>query len=260
MSEKVIQVAEGFWNIRGSFKVAGLIDIGTQASIVRRAGGGFLLLDSYTLNDALAHEVDAITGGPDNVEAVLNLHPFHTIHVGAIHARYPRAKHYGTARHLERFPELRWERVRTEDEATHARFADDLDFSVPAGVEFISANEHVHFSSVLAFHGASKTIHVDDTIMYLRLPRLLGLFGLSESTGFHPTLPQVLERSAGAAQAFRDWAATLAEDWGDAENLCAAHNAALLGRENDGATIRERILAALAKVEPKLAAHERRYG
>jgi hypothetical protein len=155
---------------------------------------------------------------------------------------------------------LHWEAARTEDEALHARYAKELEFSVPAGVEFISTNEHVHFSSVLVFHRASKTIHVDDTIMYLRLPRLLALFGLSESTGFHPTLPQVLERRAGAAQAFRDWAATLAEDWGDAENLCAAHNAALLGRENDGATIRERILAALAKVEPKLAAHERRYG
>ena len=50
MSEDVIQVAENFWNIRGSFKVAGLVDIGTQASLVRRSDGKFLMLDSYTLS------------------------------------------------------------------------------------------------------------------------------------------------------------------------------------------------------------------
>ena len=35
-----------FLNIRGSFKVGGLLDIGTQCSLVRRANGRFVFLDS----------------------------------------------------------------------------------------------------------------------------------------------------------------------------------------------------------------------
>lgn len=260
MREHIIQVAEGFWNIRGSFKVAGLIDIGTHASLVRRSDGRFLLLDSYTLKDAVAREVDELTGGTGNVAAILNLHPFHTIHVPAIHERYPNAKHYGTARHLSRHPELAWQPECTEDAALHDLFANDLEFSVPDGVDFISSNEHIHFSSVLAMHRLTRTIHVDDTIMYTKLPRVLSLLGLSESTSFHPTLARVLEKREGAAQDFRQWATALAERWSDAENLCAAHTSTLLGKENRGDSIRDRILGCLDKVEAKLVAHERVYG
>jgi hypothetical protein len=260
MGERIIHVAEDFWNIRGSFKIAGLIDIGTQASLVRRAGGGFVMLDSYTLADGLAEQVDELTGGRENVEAVLNLHPFHTVHVRAIHERYPDAKHYGTARHLARFPDLGWEKHRSEDEPTHALFRQDLEFSIPQGVDFISENEDLHFSSVLALHRASKTMHVDDTIMYVRLPRIARLIGIPDATSFHPTLAKVLERRAGAAQDFREWANALADRWSDAENLCAAHTSALLAARNDGRSIRDRILAALEGVEGKLAAHERQFG
>jgi hypothetical protein len=113
---------------------------------------------------------------------------------------------------------------------------------------------------VLVLHRSSQTIHVDDTIMYVRLPRVLRLFGLSESTSFHPTLAKVLERRPGAAADFREWATSLAERWADARNLCAAHTSVLLGDKNTGASIRERILRCLAAVEPKLAAHERSQG
>ena len=39
MSGQFIRVSEGFWNIRGSFKIAGVIDVGTQASLVRLTSG-----------------------------------------------------------------------------------------------------------------------------------------------------------------------------------------------------------------------------
>lgn len=260
MGEQIIQVAEDFWNIRGSFKVAGFVDIGTQASLVRRPTGKFLMLDSYTLSGDLADQVDELTGGTDNVDAVLNLHPFHTVHVRAVHERYPGAKHYGTARHLSRDPELAWQAEQTEDAALHAMFADELDFSVPRGVDFISSNEHLHFSSVIAMHRASKTIHVDDTVMHVRLPALARFFGLRDTTSFHPTLAKVLERRAGAVRDFRQWAEELIERWGDAENLCAAHTTTLLARENPGPPIRDRLLRALARVESTLSAHERKFG
>ncbi len=260
MRERVVQIAADFWNIRGSFKIGGLVDIGTQASLVRRSGGGFLLLDSYTLSGDLASEVDAITGGPDSVEAVLNLHPFHTVHVRAIHERYPGARHYGTARHLARDPDLSWQAERTEEEALHERFADDLAFSVPRGVAFIPENEHLHFASVLALHRTSKTLHVDDTLMYVRFPGLLRFFGLTDTLSFHPTLAKVLEPRAGAVTEFREWASGLIDDWGDADNICAAHTAVLRSGRDSGPPLRERLLGALAKVEGTLKAHERKFG
>ena len=260
MANDILSVADNFWNIRGSFRVAGLVDVGTQASLVRLASGAFVFLDSYTLVGAPRRRVNELTAGGENVEAILNLHPFHTVHVQWMHEHFPTARLYGTARHIERFPELPWEKERTEDEDLHQAFAEDFEFSVPRGVDFISANENVHFSSVLALHRASRTIHSDDTLMYIRLPALLRMFGLADRVGFHPTLAKALEKRPGAAEDFRASAAELIGNWAGAENLCAAHTAALLAADNDGAPIAERLGAALNKVEPTLAAHERKYG
>ena len=260
MGAKILQIGDNFWNIRGSFKIAGLIDIGTQASLVRRANGKFVFLDSYTLDDATKREIDQLTNGGKDVEAVLNLHPFHTIHVPWMHEHYPHAKHYGTARHLSRFPELEWQPLCSEDPELHKMFGEDFDFSVPRGVNFISDDENVHFSSVLVLHRASKTMHVDDTLMYIRLPGLMRFFGLKNAMSFHPTLSKVLEKRPGAANEFGQWAEELADKWHDVENLCAAHTATLLAGDNQESSIHDRIIKALEKVSSTLKAHEQKYG
>lgn len=260
MQEEIIEVSAGFWNIRGSFRIGGVVDIKTQVSLVRLASGNFVFLDSYSLSDDTMARVDNIVGSEDKIEAILNLHPFHTVHVEAMHRLYPGARLYGTVRHHDRFPDLPWEAERTEDSALQELYADDFDFSVPAGVDFVSDNDNVHFSSVLAMHNASRTIHVDDTFMYLKLPRLLRLFGVKDSLAFHPTLSMALEKRAGAADDFRAWARSLIEQWGNAENLCAAHTAPLLGRDNRGASIARRMEKALKRCEPRLRLHTRRYG
>lgn len=260
MGAKILPIKDNFWNIRGSFKIAGLLDIGTQASLIRRENGKFVFLDSYTFSGAVKKEIDELTNGGEDVEAVLNLHPFHTVHVKKMFERYPNARHFGTARHLSKFPDLDWQQLCTEDPQLHAMFADDLEFSVPRGVDFISANEHVHFSSVLAFHGASRTLHVDDTLMYIRLPLLMRFFGLTDSLSFHPTLAKALEPRSGAAQDFIQWAEELTERWQNAENLCAAHTATYLARQDETASISERIIKALGKVSSTLKAHESKYG
>ena len=260
MAEKIVQVAENFWNIRGSFRIGGVVDIGTHASLVRLASGNFLFLDSYAMSETLIEEINAILGDGGEIEAILNLHPFHTIHVERMHELFPEARLYGTQRHLDRFPELPWEEVRSEDQELHEWYCDDLDFTIPRGVDFVSANENVHFASVLAHHRESGTIHVDDTLMCIRLPRLLGLVGLRDQVGFHPTLAMALEKREGAAVEFREWAAELTEAWGDAENLCAAHSGNLLAEKNRGAPIRDRIRKASGLCELLLRTHERRYG
>ena len=259
MGSKLIQLSENFWNIRGSFKIAGFIDIGTQASLVRLKSGKFVFLDSYTLSGPVQREVEQLTNHGENVEAVLNLHPFHTIHVNWMHEQYPNASHFGTARHLSKFPELPWQANCTEDAKTQALFAADFKFSIPRGVEFISDNEQVHFSSVLVFHPESKTIHVDDTLMYIRLPMLMRFFGLPDAVSFHLTLAKVLEKRPGAVGDFRGWANELADNWQAAENLCAAHTATLQTSENE-TSIQDRIIKALDKVESTLISHERKYG
>ena len=37
MAGPILHVAEDFWNFCGSYKIGGVIDVGTQASLVRRA-------------------------------------------------------------------------------------------------------------------------------------------------------------------------------------------------------------------------------
>ncbi len=260
MPTPTLRIADDFWNIRGSFKIGGVVDIGTHTSLVRRANGRFVFLDAYSLPDEVEREVKELTDDGKAIEAILNLHPFHTIHVRRVHARYPHAKLYGTARHLDRFPELPWEDTRTEDPELHAMFADDFDFSVPRGVDFISANENVHFSSVLVLHRASQTIHVDDTLMYIRFPKPIRWLGPKDTMRFHPTLAQALEERPAAAHDFRTWAADLAERWQHADNLCAAHTATLTASKNQGASIHARLLQALHKVNSTLNAHDRKHG
>jgi len=260
MADHMIEVADGFWNIRGTFRVAGVLNVGTQSSLVRLAGGKYVLLDCCELRGDVARQVDDLTGGGLDLEAILNLHPFHTVHVQAVHERYPEAPLYGTARHRDRAPGLPWRKRTTDVPALHEQFAGDLAFSVPRGVDFISANENVHFSSVLAFHPGSGTIHSDDTFNYIGPSGLLKLAGMADRVSFHPALAKALQPRADAAAEFRAWAEGLIGAWRAAENLCAAHTAALLGRDNQGPSLHQRLLAALEAVAPTLEAHERKFG
>ena len=260
MTSRLVQIADDFWNIRGTFRIAGLINIGTQMSLVRKRDGRFVLLDACGMSRSTAHEFDELTDGGSAIDAVLHLHPFHTASVAAMHRRLPDARLYGTERHVAKGPQLPWQDGRTNEARVHEEFADILEFSVPDGVDFISSNENVHFSSVLAYHRVSGTIHSDDTIMYVELPGELKLFGIDDAFTFHPTLAKALEKRAGAAADFRRWATALARDWGDANALCAAHTAVLATDGEHDPSIRERLTKALDGVERTLARHEKHHG
>ena len=256
MAQKIIEIGNGFWNVRGSFKVGGVVDIGTHVSLVQRDNGKFVFLDSLSLRASVRRRIMEMTEDGAKVEAILNLHPFHTVHVKRMHKLFPDAALYGTSRHIEKAPELPWKKTTTDDPKLHKKFADILDFSVPEGVDFISDNENVHFSSVLAYHRASKTIHSDDTLMCLKPPLPARVALPDRIVRFHPTLRQALEKSAHAAADFRNWAQQLIDDWGDATNLCAAHTDVLLGDD----ALRLRLEKALAKTRIALKAHERKFG
>jgi hypothetical protein len=253
MSDRFVPIADDFWNIRGSFKLGGVVDIGTQASLVRRASGSFVLLDAYTLSGAVQEQVFALTNGGRAIEAVLHLHPFHTIHVKKIAEQLPHVVHYGSTRHFEKAPGVNWAPHTIDAEATAEHFAADFELSIPAGVPFIAKDERLHFSSVLAFHKSSRTLHVDDTLTWSTLPLIGGLV-------FHPTLAKVLEKRPGAAAEFRAWALWLVDRCASVDHLVTAHMRALPPNPKTAPVLHERVRTALSKVESVLQKHEKRWG
>lgn len=252
--DDVIPIGEGFWNLRGSFHI-GPVDIGTHASLIALEDGGHLLLDGCKLAERAQRWLDDATDGGASLKAVLHLHPFHTVFVRKVHERYPNAPLFGTKRHHLKATDLPWEELTTDDPALHERFAADLSFSVPSGVHFIPDNDNLHFASVLAFHPRSRTLHVDDTLMAIRMPWLLRWWK-EDVIRFHPTLKRVLQEREGAANEFRVWAEDIVERCADVTNLCAAHSTAIRVDE----PLRPRVAKALTKVEGHLRAHEKRHG
>lgn len=251
MADRIHPLTDDLWNIRGSFRVARVVDIGTQCTLVRLRSGGFVLLDAYTLQGDVLDRVRAHTDGGRAIEAVVHLHPFHTIHVRAVAALFPDARQFGTRRHVARAPDVRWEPVHTEDPEMHAMFAEDLAFTVPRGVDLVCADERVHFSSVLAVHHASRTLVVDDTLTYLRAPLVGGL-------RLHPTLKDALQQRPGAAGEFRAWCEALAGLCADVTQICPAH-LHLPARADRPGVVADQIRAAAARARKVLDAHDARF-
>ncbi|WP_313206864.1 hypothetical protein [Stenotrophomonas sp.] len=251
------QLANDFWNLRGTFKVAGLLDVGTQLSVVRRSNGRFLVLDSYTPSETQRQALLGLTAGGTLVDAIINVHPFHTLHCEPLHQLLPAARLIGTRRHLQRAPQLPWDPQVIEDVATQADFADDLDFTIPAGLALVPADDNVHASSVLVRHRRSSIVHVDDTLSVLAAPGVLGKWLPQSRLKFHPTLSRALQPEAGAAEAFERWARALSERWAGTPFVCAAHSAV---RELPANGWRDEMLKALHNVQGALHRHRRRYG
>ncbi|PXW77534.1 hypothetical protein C7451_10427 [Blastomonas natatoria] len=251
------QLHQDYWNFRGSFKIARIVDIGTHMSLVRRGNGRFLALDSYELDDDDRARLLELTDNGRLVDAILNVHPFHTLHCPALADTLPGVRLIGTRRHLAQLPGLNWDERVIEDASTQAEFADDLSFSIPAGVDFISDDEKVHVASVLVRHRASGIVHVDDTINVLAPPELLSAILPEQKLRFHPMLAKALEQRSGAADDYARWAESLSREWSDTPFVCAAHSTV---RELPPGGWQAEILAALDDVESTLAKHRAAHG
>jgi hypothetical protein len=246
------QLHEDFWTIRGDLRIAGLLNIGTQMSLIRLRSGRFLLIDSYQPEEEDLDALMEVTGGGSAIDAVLNVHPFHTLHCEAIARLFPDARHFGTRRHHREMPELDWEEGFIEDPATQSLFAADLDFSVPAGLDFIPEDEKVHVASVLVRHRASRIVHVDDTFVVWDPPGPLGSVLPDPQLRFHPMLSKALEQRRGAAEDFAGWARELASDWTDTQIVCAAHSAV---HRLEGSSFAGEVLEALDRAQDTLENH-----
>jgi hypothetical protein len=251
------QLAPDFWTVRGDFRIAGVINVGTQMSLVRRKSGRFVLLDSYEPDAAELRAIEDLTEGGRRIEAIINVHPFHTLHCGAIHRRFPHAELIGTERHRRKDPGLPWSEGLIEEQGTQDRFAQDFEFSIPEGVDFVCQDETVHVGSVLVRHRESRIVHVDDTLNVFAAPGLLKPFFPAPRLRFHPMLGKALEKRPGAADDYEGWARALADAWADTLVVCAAHSQ--VHRLASGG-FRNEVLAALRAVDGKLASHRLRFG
>ncbi|ABE75301.1 hypothetical protein [Psychrobacter cryohalolentis] len=245
MSDKIIDLGAGFWNIRGTFRLGGVLNIGTQCSLVKLASGRFVFLDSYTLTDDVRAQVMALTTNGQDVEAVLNLHPFHTVHCAQMAKDFPQATFYGSSRHHKKVSEVQWADDLVESDAVAERYP-ELKFSLSQGVHYIAPNEMIHAGSLLAFHPASKSLHVDDTFMS---PPTKLLEAVLPELLLHPTTKKALKNEPNAGKEYCDWASNLADDWRDVRNFCAAHS--YLVKFKDG-EFEKALLKAIAKARPKL--------
>lgn len=226
-------------------------------SLVRRPNGKFVLLDSYDLDADDQRELMALTDDGNQIEAVLNVHPFHTVHCKSIKEMLPHARLIGTRRHHSEAAHLDWDTDLIEDEATQQQFSDTFDFSIPDGVDFIPEDESIHVSSVIVRHRESGIIHVDDTLMFLDVPALLEKFGPGPRLRFHPNLAGGLEKRAGAADDYIRWAKQLGQDWADTKIICAAHKGIM--RLTDQ-TFSDIIDKALEHSMQTLDEHREKYG
>ena len=245
MSDKIIDLGAGFWNIRGTFRLGGVLNIGTQCSLVKLASGRFVFLDSYTLTDDVRAQVMVLTNNGQDVEAVLNLHPFHTVHCAQMAKDFPQATFYGSSRHHKKVPEVQWADDLVESDAVAERYP-ELKFSLSQGVHYIAPNEMIHAGSLLAFHPSSKSLHVDDTFMS---PPTKLLEAVLPELLLHPTTKKALKNEPNAGKEYCDWASNLADDWRDVRNFCAAHS--YLVKFKDG-EFEKALLKAIAKARPKL--------
>ena len=267
----LITIAEKlFYNIRGSFKIFGFIDIGTHASLIRLKeptesdpSPHWALIDSINFSDEQVDEIRSLTNDGRDIDVIINVHPFHTVYTPKSPALFPSAKLYGTERHKAKHPSLPWEPIPVESAEfpqEFSKYSSDFEFSVPQGVDFVPTNENIHFSSVLVYHKPTKTVFSDDTFGSMRLPYLATWLGYEQhGVSLHPTLGSALQRRVGAAGEFRSWLTDLLERW-DIQNLVAAHNSNFLAKhvEADPAkrSIKTRLLASLESWEPTLQAHE----
>ncbi|KAJ3192790.1 hypothetical protein HK101_005964 [Irineochytrium annulatum] len=248
---KAKEITPGFFNLRTSFtRLMGMLDIGTHMSFLKLNSGKFLVIDTVELNDQSKAEVDRITDNGKLIEAVVATHPYHTLYFPAFYKLYPDAKYYGTPRHLKVQPEIPWAGD-VNEESVRKLWEPEIEMRIPEGSEFVYPLPETsnHFNNVFVFHKASRTVHVDDTILISNSPGfLLRLIGFKEgSMMFHPSMSGPgLYPNEDAPKQFICWLEKMMNDW-DFDSMASAHNGYMVGGAK--ALVKD----TLEKAKPQLA-------
>eukprot|EP01034_Spumella_vulgaris_P025496 gene25496-31964_t len=162
---------------------------------------------------------------------------------------YPNAKYYGTPRHIRNLKTIPWAGDVNDEEIRNKWESEGVSIRIPDGADFVNPDENNHFDSAFLFHRASRSIHVDDTLMFYSKPGfVLRCAGFHDGLlDFHPsTLKEGFLPSSEAPLQFEAWVERLLNDW-DFDNIVAAHT----GNKIGGA--KEQLRETLARYKPKFA-------
>eukprot|EP01113_Clastostelium_recurvatum_P038391 TRINITY_DN5741_c0_g2_i1.p1 TRINITY_DN5741_c0_g2~~TRINITY_DN5741_c0_g2_i1.p1 ORF type:complete len:305 (+),score=51.29 TRINITY_DN5741_c0_g2_i1:24-938(+) len=228
-TETLRLVAKDFWRVHADYYVFGVANIGTQMGIVKLSSGKFLLLGAVPITEKLKQEIDKLTDNGKNIEAVITTHPFHTGYTEGLWKLYPDAKFYGTPRHIETLPDIDWTDDVSKCEVRN-KWAPEIQMRIPAGASFAHPKPELtnHFSSVFVYHSTSRTLFVDDTLMYFEAPKFpINILAPPGTLRFHISMKDDgLYHTPAAPLLFRDWMRKLVRDW-DFDTLSTAHDGVL---------------------------------
>jgi len=237
LSPRIVEIGPNFYNIRASFKMfKGLVDIGTHMSLIKLESGGFIAIDTVPLDDRLKAEINALTDNGSKIIAVVATHPFHTLSFPDFYQAYPDPIYIGTPRHLKNLKTIPWSEHDVMSAEVQKKWSPEIEMRIPAGSEFRSPvpESSNHFSSVWVYHKLSRTIHIDDTVMYFENPTaLLKFVAKKDDMKFHISMsgPGLLP-APDAPALFKHWVQNILNDW-DFDNIVAAH----VGRKIGGAKV-----------------------
>lgn len=224
-----IEIGPGFWNMRSSFFYAGWINVGTHMSLLKLNSGKFLAIDTCEINPSAKAQIDQLTDNGRLLEAVLATHPFHTIWFPAFHKLYPNALYYGTPRHIRNQTSIPWTGSIAESDMLKRWDNEGVYMKIPYGAEFANPAEDNHFSAVMVYHEASRTIHDDDTIMFFgnSTSCILSCFTRPGTMEFW-NLEKGLLPEHDAPMRFKAWVEEVIREW-DFDNICVAHTSNKIG-------------------------------
>jgi hypothetical protein len=229
---KMIEIGTNFWNLRASFTfLGGLIDIGNHMSLVRLSTGRFLVIDTCDINAIDKQKISTLTNNGELIDAVIATHPFHTMYFKPFKRMFPTSsiKYYGCPRHLRNLPEIPWSGSLVDSEIMKSWENEGIFLRLPSGSDIDPANEGNHFSCVFVFHAPSKTIHIDDTVMYFDHPGcILRCAGITHGKMQFWDLKAGLQTTKEAPSEFRSFIQGIIDDW-DFDNIAAAHSGNKIG-------------------------------
>jgi hypothetical protein len=228
---EIVEIAPNYWNVQQPLVMMGCLDIRTHMNLIKLETGKFVVLDTVRLSPTLKAELDHLTVNGTLIEAVVATHPFHTLYFPAFYAYCPHAAYYGTPRHLRRQTQIPWAGDVCSTEF-HQKWSPEIEMSLPAGAEFANPPEGNHFAGLFVYHQLSRTLHVDDTVMFVEkstcLLRCMGAH--TGSMSFHLSFTgDGLNPTPQAPIEFKNWLQTQVIDRWDFDNIVTAHMGNMIG-------------------------------
>jgi hypothetical protein len=223
--EVLTELGPGFYALRHSLVMSGLVDISSQMAFIRKKNGRFLVLDTVQVDDLSPQKnaIDTLTQQGELIDEVIAVHPFHTLHFSAFNKMYNKKgkiSFYGTTRHIEVIKDVSWDAetvdilldsLRTSKGEIKQGWIDSgIHISIPPGMHFTNYVIDDHVAGLFTFHEASKVLFSTDTIMYFNEHRgcLLSCCTRRDSMMFHLdmlTLGRGVTTRKGDARKFMEY-------------------------------------------------------